>query len=140
MISPSGRARVRHLGGFVLAGVLALTTDLVVLRLLTDGAGLSPLVARPASIAVAMGMSWWVNRTVTFAVREPPTVREYLRFATVSWVSQAVNYAVFSVILIARPATGQELAVVAASLVSMLVSYLGFRYGVFGRDGGGTSG
>lgn len=125
------RARLRHVGGFVLGGVLALLTDMAMLRLLTDAAGLGPLIARPVSIAVAMVVSWLVHRTVTFRVTQSPTLAEFGRFAAVSWIAQAVNYGVFSVILIVRPATVQELALVLASLVSMIVAYLGFRFGVF---------
>ena len=128
--------RCRHIGGFVLAGVLALFVDMGVLRLLTDGAGLSPLVGRPLSIAIAMVVSWWVNRTVTFAVTSRAHPAEFLKFAAVSWIAQAVNYVIFSLSLVMRPTTLQEAALVAASIVSMLVSYTGFRFGVF-RTGRG---
>jgi putative flippase GtrA len=119
------------LGGFLLAGILALVTDGTVLQLLTAGLGLSPLLARPLSISVAMVVSWLVNRTITFQRRSAPTVGELARFAAVSWVAQAVNYAVFAAILIAVPATHPLIALVLASLVSMCVSYVGFRFGVF---------
>lgn len=136
MTETVGLARVRslsplrHYGGFVLAGLLALATDGLILELLTR-AGWHPLVARPLAIAVAMVVSWLVNRRVTFAMRVRPTFREYARFAAVSWSAQAVNYTVFGAILLARPATPLLLALVLASLVAMFVSYFGFRYGVF---------
>jgi putative flippase GtrA len=120
----------RHYGGFVLAGILALSTDAAILLVLT-AAGLHALLARPLAIAVAMVVSWLVNRRVTFAMPGPPTLAEYARFAAVSWTSQAVNYAVFGAIVLARPATSVLLALVLACLVAMFVSYFGFRYGVF---------
>jgi putative flippase GtrA len=123
-------SRLRHYGGFVLAGLLALATDGLILELLTR-AGWHPLVARPLAISVAMVVSWLVNRRMTFAMQGRPTFREYARFAAVSWSAQAVNYAVFGAILLARPATPLLLALVLASLVAMFVSYFGFRYGVF---------
>lgn len=132
--------RIRHIGGFVLAGVLALFVDMGVLRLLTDVVGASPLVGRPLSIAIAMVVSWWVNRTVTFAVTSRVHVMEFLKFAAVSWIAQAVNYVIFSVILLVRPTTAQEAALVAASIVSMVVSYTGFRFGVFRRPDNGRHG
>lgn len=121
---------LRHYGGFVLAGLLALTTDATILESLTH-AGLHPLLARPAAIAIAMVVSFLVNRRITFAMPGCPSLREYARFAAVSWSAQAVNYAIFGAILIARPATAPLLALVLASLVAMFVSYFGFRYGVF---------
>lgn len=129
-------AATRHWGGFVLGGILAGLTDIVVLRLLTDGFGAGPILARPLSIAVAMIVSWQVNRRLTFAVRERATISEFLAFAAVSWVAQAINYAVFCAILLARPVTMQEIAIVLASLVSMIVSYIGFRFGVYRARGG----
>jgi putative flippase GtrA len=126
--------RVRHYGGFVLAGLLALTTDGLILSALMSF-GWNPLLARPLAIAVAMVVSWQVNRTVSYAVQAPPTFHEFGRFAAVSWTAQAVNYGVFSAILLLRPETHALLALLLASLVAMFVSYFGFRHGVFARAG-----
>lgn len=122
---------LRHYGGFVLAGALALFTDGVILETLIRIARLDALLARPFAIGVAMLVSWRVNRTVTFSINAPPSLREFGRFAAVSWISQAVNYLVFAAILITRPSTPPLLALVLASLVAMFVAYFGFRYGVF---------
>jgi putative flippase GtrA len=78
-----------------------------------------------------MVVSWLVNRRVTFAVKASPSLREFGRFAAVSWTSQAVNYLLFASVLVARPTTPPLLALVFASLAAMFVSYFGFRYGVF---------
>lgn len=128
MTSPSNA--LRHYGGFVLAGVTALLVDIVILNGLTL-VGVDPLIGRIASIAVAMVVSWSINRRVTFAVATPPTIREFTAFAGVSWVAQAANYAVFAALLIARPGTPPTVAVMIACLVSMLIAYAGFRFGVF---------
>ena len=124
---------LRHYGGFVLGGVAALATDALVLTGLTRLAGLSPLIARPFAIAVAMIVSWLINRTVTFAVAGPPTWGEFARFAAVSWTAQAVNYCLFAAILLAWPGTEPVVALILASLVAMFVSYAGFRFGVFSK-------
>jgi putative flippase GtrA len=123
---------LRHYGGFVLAGILALTTDALILQGLIH-AGWHPLLARPLAIAVAMVVSWQVNRNVSYAMKTPPTLGEFGRFAAVSWSAQAVNYSVFSAILLLRPGTHPLLALLLASLVAMFVSYFGFRHGVFQR-------
>ena len=131
-------ARVRHYGGFVLAGVSALSTDVLVLLALTRGAGLSPFLARPFGIALAMVVSWLINRTVTFQTSAPPSLLEFSRFAGVAIGSQIVNYTVFAAILLAVPGLEPVLALVMACFVSMFVSYTGFRYGVFGPVGSGA--
>jgi putative flippase GtrA len=127
---------MRHYGGFVAAGLLALAVDAAVLTLLTHTAGWSPFAARIPAIALAMIASWLVNRTVTFPTTAPATLAELGRFAAVSWLSQLVNYAVFASLLLARPDLAPIAALVLASGVSMIVSYLGFRFGVFGAPRG----
>ncbi len=124
----------RHYGGFVTAGLAALATDAAMLMLLTNGLGVSPFIARIFSISIAMVASWLINRTLTFAVAASPTVAEFGRFAMVSWLAQAVNYAIFAAVLLLRHETHPIVALIAASLVAMFVSYVGFRFGVFGKS------
>ena len=121
---------IRHWGGFVLAGVSALAVDAGILTLLTSG-GADPLVARPFGILCAMVVSWLINRTVTFAIAEPPSWLEFQKFAAASFAAQVVNYLVFAAILRAYPAMPPASAVVVASLVAMVVAYVGFRFGAF---------
>jgi putative flippase GtrA len=135
---PAPSSHLRHYGGFLLAGALALVTDGLILEVLIRTTGFDALFARPFAIAVAMVVSWLVNRTVTFAVMASPSLREFGRFAAVSWTSQAVNYLLFATVLIARPATPPLAALVFASLGAMFVSYFGFRYGVFRHPGGAS--
>jgi putative flippase GtrA len=121
----------RHYGGFLLAGVCALVTDAAILQALTKIAGLGPLIARPAGIACALVVSWWINRTVAFAIETPPTWVEFGKFAAASAAAFTVNYLVFAAILLTYPAVHPVLAIIFASIISMFVSYAGYRLGVF---------
>ncbi len=122
---------LRHYGGFVFAGLSALATDAAILQVLTIGAGLGPLVARPFGIACALVVSWWINRSVAFAITTPPTWTEFAKFTLASAAAFTVNYLVFAAILLAYPAVHPVLAIVFASVISMFVSYAGYRLGVF---------
>ena len=124
-------SRTRHYAGFVLAGALALATDALLLTALTHGAGITAIAARPISIFVAMIVSWLINRSVTFAYPHAPSFQEFGQFAAVSWLAQAVNYAIFAAILLLAPGTHPIAALIGSSLVAMFVSYAGFRFGVF---------
>ena len=124
-------SRIRHFGGFVLAGLSAMAVDAGSLALLTHFAGMSPFVARPVGIVAAMVVSWAINRRVAFALKTPPTWGEFARFAMASSAAITVNYLVFAAILLAIPATSPVLAIVGASLVAMFVAYAGFRFGAF---------
>lgn len=128
---------IRHYGGFLVAGLAALATDALILVLLTRVGGLNPLIARPFGIAVAMIVSWLINRTVTFQSVAPPNVAEFTRFAGVSMASQIVNYGIYAALLLGFPALMPELALLLACFVSMFVSYTGFRFGVFRNSGKG---
>ncbi|MEM1306586.1 MAG: GtrA family protein [Pseudomonadota bacterium] len=125
-----GVSAARHVVGLAAAGLLALAVDLAVLVAL-EALGVHPLAGRVVSIALAMLVSWTINRTVSFAVKAPPTINEFARFAAVSWTAQAVNYLVFSVLLIALPATPPTIAVLAGCAVSIFVAYAGFTRAVF---------
>jgi putative flippase GtrA len=128
---PESISPLRHYGGFVAAGLSAMAVDAGILAVLTKAFGMTPLGARVISILVAMVVSWAINRWIAFAVAEPPTWREFGRFAAACSASITVNYLVFAAILWAFPAVWPPLAIVPASAVSMFVSYAGFRFGAF---------
>ena len=132
-VGPSaGRAaRFRHWGGFVLAGGTAFLADSAVLMLLSRVMGIPPLAARLVAIALAMVVSWLINRSVTFPVDARPSLAEFGRFAAVAWVAAALNYAVFAGLIVLVPTMHPVLAIGIASLCAMTLSYLGMKFGVF---------
>jgi putative flippase GtrA len=129
-------APLEHYAGFLFSGTLAFLTDAAILEGLIRFAGLSPFVGRIFSISIAMVVAWLLHRTITFQVRERPSLTEFLQFAAVVWTAQIVNYLVFCGVLIAVPGIAPFVALVLACLVAMFVSYAGYRFGVF-RSGTG---
>jgi putative flippase GtrA len=121
----------QQLAGFIAAGLSALAIDTLTLHLLTTYAGFSPFAARPIGIGLAMVVSWAINRRFAFAVTAPPSWAEFAKFAAASALAVAVNYLVFAAILLAYPAVNPILAVIVASMISMFVSYTGYRFGAF---------
>lgn len=140
MSAPSGKSagseltgQMRHWAGFAASGAIAFTTDAIVLELLTRFAGVPPLLARIAAIACAMVAGWRAHRRLTFDLPTRPTLKEFLGYAAVAWTSAGINYAVFAAILLWRPSTYPLVALVGASAVAMVFSYLGMRFGAFRR-------
>ena len=127
------RSAVRHGAGFVASGLLATAVDAAMLEVLTRGAGLDPFSARLLAIVAAMVAAFFAHRRLTFAMTTPPTLAEFTRFLAVAWSASAVNYGLYALVLLARPETPPLLALVAATAVSMAVSYIGMRFGVFAR-------
>lgn len=123
----------RHAAGFGFSGLLAFGVDAGLLYALTEWGGLSPFLARIPSIGLAMLAGWLSNRTLTFAVRDRPHLREFLRYATASGLGIATNYTIFSATLLARPATAPVVALTIASIIAMGVSYAGYRWFAFAR-------
>ena len=122
---------VRHGLGFLVSGGLAFGADALVLTALTALFAIRPIPARFLAISVAMVVGWLSHRTLTFAVSVPPSRAEFLRYAGVQWTAAALNYGLFVLIILVRPAIVPFFAMVASSLVAMVFSYLGMRYGAF---------
>lgn len=127
----SATTSARHLGMFVVAGLTAFAVDAAVLEVLTRGGGVDPLLARVPSVLLAMTVSWWINRTFTFAVRQPASLAEFMRFAAVASGSNITNYAVYSALLLSGLVSWPLIALVIASAFAMAFSYAGMRFAVF---------
>jgi putative flippase GtrA len=135
-LAPGGQHPVRHGLGFLVSGGTAFAVDALVLELLTVLLGINPIVARLVAISFAMVAGWLMHRTLTFAVPTPPSIAEFLRYAGVAWGAAAVNYALFVLILLARPGTEPLIALVVSSVAAMIFAYLGMRFAAFRQRGG----
>lgn len=122
---------VRHWLGFVGSGTLSFVVDGGVLKALTVSVGWPVLPSRVVSIGLAMVVGWLSHRTFTFAVKAPPTWREFIRFLGVAWSASALNYAVFAAILYIWPYLEPLIALFASGICAMIASYLGFRFAAF---------
>jgi putative flippase GtrA len=114
----AGRHPLRHGLGFLVSGSIAFAVDAVILKTLIAVFAVHPVLARLAAISIAMVAGWLAHRTLTFAVRAPPSVPEFLRYAAVAWTAAAINYGLFVLIVL-------------ASVGAMVFSYLGMRFSAF---------
>ena len=127
---------IRHSAGFIGSGVAALLVDMGVLSLLTRAFGVSAFVARPIGIALAMVVGWLCQRTFTFLIKTPLSLAEFARYAAVASGAAALNYAIYSAILLLAPlAAGSvvppEIALFCSSMIALVFSYAGMKFGVF---------
>ena len=126
--------RLRHGAGFIVSGLIAFSTDAGVLWLLTRFAGLDPYSARIIAILVATVVAYFAHRRLTFAMARPPSMSEFVKFASVASTANAINYAIYAGMLFAVPGATPLEALLVASIIAMGVSYLGFRFGVFKKS------
>lgn len=123
----------RHWVGFIASGALAFAVDGGVMEIGVRMLGLPPLLARLIGIGCAMIAAWLSHRTLTFALTTRPTLRELGRYVVAASAAALINYAVFATILLAWPSVQRLIALVMATFLATIFSYLSMRYGVFRR-------
>jgi putative flippase GtrA len=129
--SVANRGLARHLGGFVVSGIVAFSVDATVLEAGVRLAALDPRIARIAAVLVATVVAWQMHRRFTFAVATPSSFAELGRYAAAAWIVAAVNYSTFFVIISAQPDLTPLTVLVLSTAVATVMSYGAMRYGVF---------
>lgn len=125
---------ISHGGGFLASGTLAFLTDAGILFVATRGLGLDPFSARIVAIGCAMIVGYFAHRSFTFRRTEPASLGEFAKFAGVAMAATSINYGCYAAIMLLRGGTDPLAALFAASLIAMIVSYVGLRFGVFKRQ------
>lgn len=126
-----GLPPLRHWGGFLASGLIALACDASLLQLGIIVLGLTPLTARLIAISGAMVAGWLAHRRLTFSLRSAPTLGEFTRYSATAWMAAAINYIVFAAVLFVSPGTHPLTALVFASILATFFAYMGMRYRVF---------
>jgi putative flippase GtrA len=127
------RETLRQGTGFLISGTLAFGVDAAVLAALTRYLGLDPFSARLLAIATAMVFAYFAHRRLTFEVKEPPSLHQFGKFVSIAAAAAGLNYAIYALLLLAVTGIEPLVAMAAASLAAMTASYLGLRFGVFGK-------
>lgn len=118
---------------FAFVGGIGFVVDAGVLMLLLWVTPLGPFLARLVSVVVAMAVTWLCNRTLTFGPSGRSLLDEGARYGGVGVASSIVNYLLYSGFLLAIPWLPPLAALVLATAVSMVISYLGYSRLVFDR-------
>ncbi len=128
--APGGQHPLQHGLAFLFSGGMAFVIDASILKGLTL-LGLHPILARVVSVAVALTAGWLAHRRFTFRLTTPPSLAEFLRYLWVQSTVALINYGIFVLILLVRPATEPLLAVFLSSGIAMFFSYVGIRFAAF---------
>ncbi|MGD9945587.1 MAG: GtrA family protein [Burkholderiaceae bacterium] len=119
---------LRALAGFLVVGSIGFTVDFALLAALL-AAGLRPTVARVPSVAVALVVTWLLNRRFSFQAAGAPSVSEFLAYLSVAGVSALLNYAIYAGLVVLG--LGPLLALALATGVTLVLNFLGFSKLVF---------
>ena len=123
-------AVARRLGGFALAGLTGFAVDAGLTEGLA-GFGVSPYLGRVFAVAVAIAVTYTINRNFTWKERRVTVPGRRMRYAAVSLVSIATNYLIFAAILAAMPNLRPVIAVAAGTAVGMVMNFVGYSRLVF---------
>jgi putative flippase GtrA len=121
---------------FGLVGVVGFVVDAGVLQALVTLAGWGPITARLVAVPTAVFATWLLNRTVTFPESHGgPALRSLLRYAMVSAAGAGVNFCVYSALVFASVSMAALpiLPLAIASIVALVVNYLGSKHYAFAR-------
>jgi putative flippase GtrA len=118
---------------FVLAGGIGFLVDAAVLVLLLRATQLDPFSARVLSIATALSATWMLNRYITFGPSSRALAVEGARYGGIGMATSLVNYCVYSGLLFTFSWMPPLTALILASGVAMVFSYLGYSRLVFDR-------
>lgn len=120
---------------FTIVGGAGFSADALTLILFADVMGISPFIARLMSAVVALSVTWPLNRYWSFGTTGTARAgAEYLRYGAVIALSLAINYAIFSALILWGPAfmrTYLVLPLGIASAVGLLVNFFGSKFWVF---------
>ncbi len=122
------------LGKFVVTGAVGFAVDAGVLTLLVAVLDWGPIVSRAISFPVALCITWLLNRVWTFKRTDQHYFLQSIRYGIVQVCGAGVNLAAYAVLIASGPSILARVPVIGlalASMLAMLVTYLGSRYWAF---------
>jgi len=130
----AARDEAGRIARFLAVGGTGFLVDAAVLAVMTELLSVGALPGRTVSFSVAVLSTWLLNRRWSFRTREAPSWGEFLRYLTSQGTGLSVNLAVFVTLgaFAPDPASRPLVALAVASMVAMIVNYLGLRFVVFG--------
>ncbi len=126
-------AKLPPLMRFALVGTVGFAVDGGLLQMLV-WSGWGPITARAISFPVAVLATWWLNRSITFRGQdEGPLWASLLRYVAVSIVGTAVNFGVYTSLVLGSAAMAAQPIVpfAIASVIALVFNYLGSKHFAF---------
>jgi putative flippase GtrA len=117
---------------FGMVGTVGFIVDGGVLQLLVSWAGWGPITARLVSFPAAVLATWLLNRSITFR-DEGPVLRSLGRYVVVSLGGAAVNFLVYTALILASPAMAALpiIPLAIASIIALAFNFLGSKHFAF---------
>jgi putative flippase GtrA len=130
------------LPAFALIGGIGFLVDALVLALLVHGHGWGKYSARFVSFAIAVTVTWLLNRNFTFADNRTSNRRsEYTRYITVQITGMGINLLIYSLCIETSAVMDRwpVIALAVGSAVALIFNYVGARIFVFTGETQGSN-
>ncbi|MHA7859692.1 MAG: GtrA family protein [Henriciella sp.] len=124
------RTSLSQFGRFAVVGGLGFIVDSCFTLALIHR-GIDPYTARIFAIALAMMVTWRLNRALTFDTRGSDQAAEGIRYFTVAIIAAVLNYMIYAGLLFSIPMMPPLLAIIIAIGSVTLLSFVGYRHLVF---------
>lgn len=123
---PLVAAFLRFLG----VGVVGLAVDAALFSAL-DRLQLAPEISRALSLALATGVTWWLNRRHTFGASGRRPAVEAMRYGLVTLVAQGFSYGVFLALVYEMPALPRLFSLLVGAGLAAFVGFAGHKLFAF---------
>jgi putative flippase GtrA len=118
---------------FSLVGAAGFVVDAAIVWVLTSG-GANTIIAQAIAFAVAVTVTWLLNRQFTFAQHASPNrLREWMHYVAANSLGAVVNNGVYVLLVLTVAMFSKEpvLAVAAGSLAGLVFNFTASRAWVF---------
>ena len=123
----------KRLLSFLVVGGIGFLADAGVLLGLLRWTDIDPFTARLVAIAIALQVTWLLNRNFTFGKSTRHAAVEGMRYSGVGIASAVLNYLVYSGLLVFIESIPPIVALTIGSATGTVFSYTGYAKLVFGR-------
>ncbi|WP_158266776.1 GtrA family protein [Alsobacter soli] len=117
-------------GRFLSVGVVGLATDASIFSVL-DRAHMAPELSRALSLLAATGVTWTLNRCVTFGASGRKPLGEALRYALVAVLAQGFSYGVFLTLVYSAPALPRLVDLLVGASLAAFAGFAGHTFFAF---------
>ncbi|WP_099865820.1 GtrA family protein [Pararhizobium haloflavum] len=124
---------MRKLFAFAVVGGTGFIVDAGVLTALLEYRLADKFSARVVAIALALCVTWTLNRRFTFGASRHHVAIEGMRYGSVGMLGSLINYGVYSGLLIAFPRIEPLIALTLGSASATIFAYTGYSKLVFKR-------
>ena len=128
-------ATLTQAGRFAAIGAIGFVVDGGILTILNSAYGLNLFYARLVSFSVAVTVTWFLNRQLTFRATPEPG-REWGRYAVVNSIGALLNMGIFFWLVYTFDVLAEWpiVALAIAASIALVFNFLGSRHIAFGDN------